>query len=359
LAKKANKINANMYSDEGVITKYKDKKKLDKLEKLINKKHDKYRKLVQNFGIRQFIKIDIAHDYDRLNASQVKELAKVYYDAYESGAQSLRHLFKSAISRIEARKEEECSFPNFPKLFAQWEKDKSYYRAELWRLKHKSISVGEFDSQFSIFQRLFLDYQKTANNELHTDMMQERSNIDFFRNKAKILFKYKKLEELIILKENFLQDSKNKNKQDYLALVLAYIAELKSDKVEAIEYYHQIINIEETSLLEDALNRLVSLSIELGDHQNAFFALECLAQISPVYLPYYAESARILGDVLLAIDSYMDYINIFPDDRVTQLKLASLYIVNNMEEAANIMLDYLLLQEPDLEAALVLKRKIS
>jgi tetratricopeptide (TPR) repeat protein len=72
----------------------------------------------------------------------------------------------------------------------------------------------------------------------------------------------------------------------------------------------------------------------------------------------YAEVLRIQGNSLLAIDAYNSYIRQFPDDVLTQLKLAMLYVENNILDAAELMLDYILRIKPNLEAAWVVKNQL-
>jgi hypothetical protein len=75
-------------------------------------------------------------------------------------------------------------------------------------------------------------------------------------------------------------------------------------------------------------------------------------------LPFYAESARILNDPDLAIDSYITYINFFPEDIVTQLKLVSLYLSYELNDPAELMLDHILKNIPNQEAALTMKKQL-
>ena len=360
LAKKANKINATMYNSDGMIENYKDKKQLDKIEKTLNTKHRTFSILVKNFGIRQFLKITSPHDDDEWDAEQAKEIGKIYYDAYQNGAKALSLIINKAITRTKSRQEENKESPDFGLLLNCWEKDHSYRRAAFWKKNHPEIVLSEeTEVAFESFAKKFIEYTSKADSEFKTGMEEGRSNLDFLKNKAKILFKNKRLDELKDLKENFLTDNKNKDKKEYLYLISAYIAELEHEFDSALTDYQQIINTDNTILLEDALNRITSISIDQQNHQNAFLALECLSQISPVYLPYYAESARITGDFMLAIDSYNAYINTFPEDVVAQLKLTNLYLSAEIYDAAEIMLEHILQKSPGLEAALVLKQQLA
>ena len=54
----------------------------------------------------------------------------------------------------------------------------------------------------------------------------------------------------------------------------------------------------------------------------------------------------------------MAYIQLFPEDIMTQLKLVTLYIMNETYDAAELMLNHILKNSPDLEAANVLKKQL-
>lgn len=360
LAKKANKINGYMYSKDGTIENYKDKKALDKIEKTLNKSYKTYSALIKKFSTRHFLKISSPHDEgDNWDAKKAQEIGAIYYDAYEKGAKTLSQLCGKAIQNIKARQEENKKEPDFSLLFKQWNEDHSYNRAQLWKKNNPKASISnETSKELALFSKKFDQYTKDSVSDLQSKQKEVRGNISYLKNKATLLFKNKRITELKELQVKLFADKKNKEKKDYTFLISAYIAALEKDDPLALDYFHQIIDINDTPLLEEALNNIASISINQENHQNAFLALECLTQISPLYLPFYAESARILGETMLAIDSYTTYISSFPDDIVAQLKLTSLYISQGINEAAELMLDLILKKHPELEAAITLKKQM-
>ncbi len=62
---------------------------------------------------------------------------------------------------------------------------------------------------------------------------------------------------------------------------------------------------------------------------------------------------------MLAIDSYNAYISFFPEDTLSKLKLAALYIDIKVYEAAELMLELILQADPGLESAIALKNQIA
>lgn len=359
LAQRALDINNRMYNPEGMIENYKDKRELDDIEKQLKKKYRNHSKLVKKIGVRQFIKITSPHDSDDCNAEKAKKLGNIYYQAYRSGANNFSALINAAIARTKARQEELKEAPDFSLLLEQWNQDKSYRRAELWLKKHPSAHCPEQTT--SALQALQDQFNQvlTNQNTVFKANVAKHSTLALLKSKIKLLFKHKKTDELNNLKTGFINDPNHDNKEPYLLLIDAYLAELKNDVETALVGYNKIINLDKSPLLEEALLRIASVSLEQQNQQNALLALDCLANLSPVYLPYKAELARIIGDYLLAIDSYNTYITFFPEDTLSKLKLTALYIDIKIYEAAELMLEHILQSTPDLESAISLKNQLS
>jgi len=359
LAKKALDINESMYSAEGRIENYKDKRELDSIEKQLKRKYRKHSKLVKNFGIRQFIKITSPHDSDDWDAEKAKKLGNIYYQAYQSGANKLSNLITSAIARTKARQEELKAEPDFDLLLAQWDQDKSYRRALFWLQKHPQTPIPEQTALALTAMQDQFNRVMTQQDTAFKAEVARSSTLPLLKSKIKILFKHKKIDELIDLKSGFIDDTKHDDKAAYLLLIEGYIAELNNDADSALIHYHQILDIDQSPLLEEALVQIAAISLDRHDQQNTLLALECLSQLSPTYLPYQAELARITGDHLLAIDSYNTYIAFFPEDSLSKLKLASLYIDIKVYEAAELMLEHILQTTPDFESAINLKKQLA
>ncbi len=361
LAQKALKINQEMYNENGEIENYKNKRALDKIEKQINKQHRIYSILVKSFGILNFIRITSPHDEsDSWTAEKAKKIGRIYYESYTSGTKQLLNLIDETTLRIAARLEEIKEIPDFSLLIEQWKKDKSYHRASMWKHNHPEYHLP--DDIAAHFETLENQFQKLLNppeTELQ-NISETHSALSLLKTKAILLFNHHKKEGLESLRDSLNQHhAQDSEKQPYQFLLTAYIAELENDIAPALHFYNQIIDLEHSPLLEEALQRVALLSIDQNNHTNALLALKCLSDISPLYLPHYAEASRITGDFLEAIDSYNAYINFFPEDIVSKLHLANLYIDIKVYEAAELMLDLILSQKPEMDTALQLKARIA
>lgn len=359
LANKAIDINERMYNSEGQIKNYKDKRELDSIEKLLKRKYRHHSKLVKKFSVRHFIKITSPHDADECDAEKAKKLGSIYYQAYRYGATNLSNLINTAIARTKVRQEELKEVPDFSLLLEQWDKDKSYRRAELWQKKHPSAHYSEQTALAIQTMQGQFNQVMTNQNTGFKARIAKHSTLPLLKSKIKLLFKHKKTDELKNLQTGVINDPNHDNKEPYLLLIGAYIAELENDLDTALTHYDSIIQLDQSPVLEEALLRVASISLERQDQQDAFLAMDCLANLSPVYLPYKAELARIIGDYMLAIDSYNAYITFFPEDTLSKLKLTALYIDIKVYEAAELMLEHILQVSPDLESAIDLKNQLT
>lgn len=357
LSETALTVNAGMYNADGLIGNYKDKKKLDQIEKKLKRTHKQYGKLVKKFGIRSFIKITKPFDDADWTADEAKSLCQVYYEAYRDGADKLLLLLDACIAKFNARKEEQSSSPDWELLLTQWRKDGSFARAKMWRKWHPGATVPEGIAQ--ALTELDTQLANVLSNQQtkHFARAKGHSNVSFLKKRAILLFTHKKCDELQDLL-NALDQHDQETVKPYRYLIEGYIAELKQDPETALSAYHALIEMNEPWLLEEVLQRIAAISLGRADQGQANLALQCLSQVNPSFLPFYAEVQRIGGELLPAIDSYNAYITQFPDDVLAQIKLATLFMENKIFDAANVMLDFILAKQPGSEAALKLKKQL-
>ena len=307
--------------------------------------------------MRRFIKITKPFTDEDWSAEEARELGNIYYDAYQEGSASLLRLISQAIVRVEMRQQEQALQPDIESLIDYYAKERSYGRSKMLRnkLDHARITpeiiekLDALDAQFNTVLN--------EKNTQHFARAKSQSNLAMVKQRAGLLFKHKKRDELQDLLSAVDKHNDQAAATPYRQLVTAYLAELDSASEQALTHYHALVDGGEL-LLEEALTRIAAISIEHQDTANAQLALDCLSQMNPLYLPFYAEMLRLQGEAIAAIDVYMLYINQFPSDTAVQMKLVALYLELNVTEAADMLLDHMLQQKPDLEAALLLKQRL-
>ncbi|ANE54561.1 6-hydroxymethylpterin diphosphokinase MptE-like protein [Methylomonas sp. DH-1] len=358
LAANARQINDAMYQSEGTVVRFKDKKSLDQIEKKFKREYRQFSRLVKKFGIRSFIKLTKPFDDEEWSAEEARQLGNVYYDAYAEGANKLLVLIDGAIDRAAARRQEQAEHPDFAVLLAQAEKDRSYGRVKLWRRRFDSgLWPAEVGSEFAEMERRYQDVLNDRNTK-HMARAKSHSNLAAVKHRAGLLFKHRKLAELQDLLAALNKHEQQQAANCYRFLIEGYSAELQDSPEDALDAYQRVVDLGD-ALLEEALARIAAIGISHDDAQTASLALECLSQLNPVYLPLYAEMQRLQHDMVAAIDSYAAYIRQFPQDLLVQMKLAALYGECRIYDGADMMLDYILQQKPDYEAALALRRHLA
>lgn len=358
LSATARQINDAMYQSEGMVVSFKDKKQLDQIEKKFKREYRQYSRLVKKFGIRSFIKLAKPFDDEEWSAEEARQLGNVYYDAYAEGANKLLSLIDAAIGRVSARRQEQLEHPDFAMLLAQTEQDRSYGRVKLWRRKFgDGLLPAEAAAGFAEMERRYREVLNDRNTK-HMARAKSHSNLAAVKHRAGLLFKHRKPAELQDLLAALGKHEQQQAANCYRFLIEGYLAELQDRPEDALDAYQRVVDLGD-ALLEEALARIAAIGVSHDDGQTARLALECLSQLNPVYLPFYAEIQRLQQDMVAAIDSYAAYIGQFPQDVLVQMKLAALYGECRIYDGADMMLDYILQQRPDYEAALALKRHLS
>lgn len=349
LAIEALECNARMYAD-GLIVEPTLKRRLDRIEKNLRRQHRELNRLVKIFGIRDLLRVAKPFtDFDAMTADEAQSLGQLYYEAFRDGAERLLQPLTSGIERIEMRLEEETDQPDIERLIAFWRKEQMPGRARLWRTRHPQQAATlppEHQAALDTLDRAFhaeLEEQETA----HMRRARHHSDLRAIPVRARALLQRKDRAALDDLRQAIDRHPQADTATDYAHLVDGYLAEIDQDDERAIEAYYPLVTNPNSPVLEDALVRVAGLSLNQGNHDNARFALECLAALSPTYHLQYAEILRLTGDILGAIDVYNAHIQQFPDDIQAQLRLARLYLDIDLPDAARLLLEHMLTQHPE------------
>lgn len=357
LAANARQLNDQMYDSEHTIVDFNDKKQLDQIEKKLKKDHRQYSKLVKRFGIRSLIKLAKPFSDEEWTAEEARQLGNSYYDAYLEGANKLLNQVETAQQRLSARQQELTEHPDFGLLLAQGLKDNSFGRVALWRQHAAAKDLApESAEQFADFEQRFEQILNDKNTR-HFARAKHHSHLPSVRQRAGLLFKHKKPDELRDLLSALDKHEQQHDALPYRRLIEGYLAELDDQPQAALDAYQLIVG-DGTILLEEALARIAAIGLDLDDFSTASLALQCLSQLNPFYLPLHAEMQRLHGEIMPAIDAYHAYIEHFPSDLLVQIKLAALYRDCKIYDAANLMLDSILQRKPDFAAALALKAQL-
>ncbi|NOQ50678.1 MAG: DUF115 domain-containing protein [Desulfuromonadaceae bacterium] len=341
---------------------HKYKAKMDRIEKKLKNNFPDFNLLVKRFGIRGFLKLtqgDQGRDWDQ---NDVERLGRIYYEAYRDSAGRLMDIVDSAATRLRVRMEEEKDQPDFSILLERWWKDLQPGRSIIWKVNHPRHSIPEeYVEQFTTLGREF-DETLLLHETEHMARTRSWSQLGQVRGKLQVMYKQRQTENLRHLVNNLVK------LEGFEALSLAclgrgYLAELENDIDMALSEYQQVLDVQEEeqnlSVLEDALRRLFSLSLQKEDYENARLIAEYLAGISVTYLSYYADLMWLLGEKRTSLDLYADYLEQIPDDHAVMIKLGRHYLEVDLKDGAKLMFETVLQQDSSNTAAKALLDELS
>ncbi len=340
------RYNDGLFGRNGMAQSFKYKHKMDKVEKRLNRDFPQLSALVKRFGIRQFLRI-LRTDEREWSDEEVEETGRTYYQSYHDGADRLLELIGNALSRLRSRIAEEDQPADLDALARQWRADGAPGRGRVWRHRHPQAALSE--QAQALLDQLDTEFDACLSEQdtPHMARCRQQAGLENVPSKAALLFRQGDQEGLRNLAEALGQID-SAEARELRHFVLGQLAESEGRDDDALQAYQQI---GEGPLLEDALSRISSLCLARDDLDNARLAFDCLSQISPGYLPQYAELMRITGRMDEAAELYARYLEQVPEDLSTMLRLGRLYQENGVIDGACWAFDYVLERDPDNRAA--------
>jgi hypothetical protein len=348
LAEECLECNKKLFSVRGKEEEnFKYKIRMDKIEKQFDKKYKNATSFVKNFGLDQFIKCAQTSDSD-WSDDKIETTGQIYYQAYVNSSKSLIQHLSDAVQRINSRIEESKPAPNFSVLYKQWQKDKQFGRAIVFK-ESTNIELENLKSDQKNYDECLDQYEVLINKKdtLHLTRTKREASLAGVKRKITILFNQHNIDALEVMMTSLsMYDPKNpqyQQAQHLFILAEAFLLILQKDYNNALYLFDQlpIENIE-----EDELQQIASLAIKLGDYEQAESSLRVLASISTIYVPKYAKILNLLGKSKLSIDTYTQYLSDKPKDIQVWFELAKLYFDLNFFESATLAFEQLLIIDP-------------
>lgn len=356
LADEALACNDGLFGRNGKQIDFKYKNRMDKIERTLNKDFKELIPLVKGFGLGRFVEIVRPVEEMEWSDEEIERVGRIYYESYRESARQLIRLIGASRKRLRARLEEESTSPDPGLLFKQWREDGQPGRLAVWRNNHPDRVQGldrvlhqEIAELEASFAAIMTETETTV-----VRRVRRLNDLSGVQGKIQVLAKRRDLAGLERLVQGLEEHSDGVNARPLLCLSRGYLAEFDGDFQKALAEYQSIIDGEFHATTEDALRRIVFISLEQEDFANALLALECLSGISPVYLPQYADLLKICGNYQASAAAYNEYLTRVPEDRAAMLKLGRLYKDLGYGEAARMAFGFVLEQDPNSGAARLL-----
>lgn len=370
LTEEALEFNVKLFGRHGGQADFKFKKRMDKVERRLDRDYEDLSPLIKNFGARYFLRLTRPADEREWTEDEIETWGRRYYEGYAETITTLLELIEAAQQRVRSRLDELSDSPDFDSLLTQWEQDKHFGRALAWEQRHPA-AYAELDP--AVRQRLddFKQRFEASLQEQDTPQARrcrEERSLKPVRGKLLQLFQHRNAEELQRHADILGRDG-SAEATELHALAIGYLHELQEDTHAALDAYNRILELAADSLeeigkhehnprLEDALRRMSVITLHGGDGDSALKVLDVLSALSPAYEPQYAELLRLTGRVEDAIGVYTDYLQRAPNDLGAMLKLGKLFQDSGALESAQVAYQYILDKDPDNSTARQLQRSL-
>lgn len=342
LSRKALEYNRKLFNKKGKGTRLQNNKKLEQIEKQLNKKYTDTTTFIKRFGMRRLVPI-LRHNEKR--NEDIEENTRLYFQAVMDTTDDLVKILHRSHNRILSRLEEEKPQPDMRRLLDQWRDDKQPGRAIHWAQHH--IDVVEklpetLQQELQTWQDSF-DNSVEELGQLYLKGIKRGVNLDGLNARAREYFQCRDKEGLHSLLTGLNMHHDSKQAALFIPLVEGYLAELRDEPEAAINAYQETA---EGPAHIDALMRLFELHTKAEDLESSISVLKTLSQLSSTYSPMYADLLQATGDIDTAVEIYTDYLLANPDDLNTMMKLGKLYEQCGSEDGVAMTMNYILDKDP-------------
>lgn len=347
LAEDGLEANDGLFGRLGQDPDFRHKKKMDQIENRIDKGFGMFGLFVKRFGVLRFLRI-VRPNWEKWTDDAIEQTGRLYYEAFRDTSSEILDLIEKSEKRLGLRLEEEVENPDIEALINQWREDKQYGRGRVWKLKNPGAYERLSSDGKAAIQEMDNHFQKIMSLEenLSPDSEPEKINVAKVRSQARSLFKRKDARTLNILMQGVIE----KGCEEHLPLeflLRGFLAEVEGDPEKALEAYEWLIEEKKHSVLEEVLVRVVSILMNQKDNQGVLLALECLAGLSPLYAPKYADLLWLMGQRQQALEVYAEYLGKAPKDFASMLRLGKYYLEIGSKDGARMAFGYVLENDAD------------
>lgn len=324
--KLSEKLNTNSTKAEEVITQ------LDKIESKINKKYSNFATLIKFYGYFEFSKFLTTRELNSWDQKQINKMTVNYYTAFNLICKDILSLVNKAKEALRLR-QQEIAPTSLITLANEWLKNGQPGRAIIWQHDHESKKLNHDEKV--ILTRLDTIFNKSTTqvNQVYIDALNKSSSMEQV---------YKKIIGL------------NANKNGYaLSLTVKNLLPLIETDLEAKRLYHLALSFQlsldkqtqqaldvllalpEELCTEMELKNIILLALKLSNLELAAATLVKILAYSDEYMPQYAHILKLQGKIQQSVNVYLDYLEKYPSDTQTWIKLGLFMIEINQVEASH------------------------
>ncbi|MGS0682076.1 6-hydroxymethylpterin diphosphokinase MptE-like protein [Shewanella sp. 125m-7] len=295
-------------------------RKIEAIEAKIEAKFGDISYVIKSYGYGEFSKFLTTKASQHWTVEDMQNMTQLYYEAYKSLAEELNNYVQDAIYITKTRQLELAEHVDMEELSGQWKRHNQPGRVHIFQHLREQLGFG-CDSENKHFIDAVTEYHTQLTAKTHPYFAMKKTNTSLHNTLAKIndLYKSKNqtgLVQLINSIESMIEDNDLAQRLYYLAQ--CYSCMLDGNNKAALSTLQQIDDSNQTEII---LKQMVALASELQQIEITVASLAKLVTFSHEYLPLYAHALTIQGDNIQAINTYLDYLEINPNDIKVRLNL--------------------------------------
>ncbi|MBW8186485.1 motility associated factor glycosyltransferase family protein [Shewanella nanhaiensis] len=368
LSEKALKLNTKL-KDENITVKQRSENtaEIDLLDERINQGYSSVAKLIKTYGLAEFSDFLTTKKTDEWNKNHVHQMTDHYYQAFIVVAEQLLELAHDTQIRLDHRIDELSSMPDFSTLTEFWRKDLQHGRVNIWLSAHKNWQQGdEYKDNADLVEKNTQLIKSIANEYIeqlaitpkeYIETVKESASMENVFEKIIVLIRDNDHTALVKMSKNLqkLSDNSDEAKRLY-HLTYCHQLQLEKNETEALQV---LLNLDRKLQTEIELKQISLLALKTGQIDVAEYALTQLTKCSEDYIPQHAHVLKLLGRFEESINAYLDYLNKYPEDVTTWLKLGLFMIEVKELESAKTAFYHALQADPNNQTAQSYLKKLS
>ena len=334
------KLSSNTLKSKVIINK------INIIEDKINSEYSIVSKIIKTYGYFEFSKFLTTRETEIWTQSYINKMTIDYYEAFSNICHNMLRLITQVCEKVEFRILEIDS-NSLIQLAPTWFKDNQPGRAILWHNKNKKLNNAES----KIYRKL--------KNEFNKDITKVRNEyIDILKSASSMEHVYKKIMGLNSKKNSYglsltvqnlfpLIESDNEAKRLY-HLALSFQLSLEQQPQQALD---ALLALPEELCTEMELKHIILLALKLSNLQLATATLVKILAYSDEYMPQYAHILKLQGKIQDSVNVYLDYLEKYPSDTQTWIKLGLFMFEINQVEASHTAFSNAINADPDNQVA--------
>lgn len=346
LAKKAQALSSDLKLNSKSSINILDK--INKIELKINKKYSELTKIAKLYGYFEFSHFLTTRETESWTQSHINEMTKRYYNALSSSSSNILNLVNNTCDKIQFRLNELGNTP-LSDLAPRWKNEGQPGRGIIWQNLHQT-RVFSADEQ-SLLLELHELYQQsiTKVRQTYVDKLTAGSSMERVYTKIIRLNQSHHHQGLTLIVNNLksiIYTDPEANRLYHLAL--SFKLNLEQQPKKALD---ALLALPEELCTEMELKHIILLALKLSNLELATATLVKILAYSDEYMPQYAHILKLQGKIQDSVNVYLDYLEKYPSDTQTWIKLGLFMFEINQIEASHTAFSNAINADPDNQVA--------